>query len=125
MVVVLPTAKLTPPPPPPPPHPSPPPPLITPPLPPLLLPQVCYSLLDQRAAREMASLCQEKGVVLLAYGVLAGGLLSDKTLLPPPPPPPPLSQEEEWSKMKYSQFVEQVGGWDVSGSGGGGGTAVI
>lgn len=42
----------------------------------LLCGQVCYSLLDLRASEDMTQVCQEYGVKLLVYGVLAGGLLS-------------------------------------------------
>ncbi|MFZ9899386.1 MAG: aldo/keto reductase, partial [Gemmatimonadaceae bacterium] len=33
--------------------------------------QVCYSLLDQRAAGEMAAYCARQGITLLAFGTLA------------------------------------------------------
>ena len=42
--------------------------------------QVCYSLLDQRAAGEMTQLCLKHGVKLLAFGTVAGGFLSEKWL---------------------------------------------
>jgi hypothetical protein len=41
-------------------------------------PQVQYSLLDRRPENEMAAYCLQRGVQLLPYGVVAGGLLSDK-----------------------------------------------
>lgn len=40
--------------------------------------QVQYSLLDRRPENEMVSYCLDKGIGLLPYGVVAGGLLSDK-----------------------------------------------
>src|SRR5262245_33120865 len=42
--------------------------------------QVCFSLLDRRAGEEMSAFCRENGVRLLAYGTLAGGLLSERWL---------------------------------------------
>ena len=42
--------------------------------------QVSYSLLDRRAAGEMTSICRTSGLQLLPFGVLAGGLLSDRYL---------------------------------------------
>ena len=42
--------------------------------------QVCFSLIDRRAAGEMSAFCLEHGVRLLAYGTLAGGFLSERWL---------------------------------------------
>ena len=42
--------------------------------------QVSFSLLDQRAARDMTTLCKEKGVRILAFGTLAGGFLTERWL---------------------------------------------
>jgi enamine deaminase RidA (YjgF/YER057c/UK114 family) len=68
--------------------------------------QVCFSLLDRRAAGPMAALCLERGVRLLAYGTLGGGFLSERWLGAPEP-----AEVGDWSKMKYRRFIEQVGGW--------------
>jgi aryl-alcohol dehydrogenase-like predicted oxidoreductase/enamine deaminase RidA (YjgF/YER057c/UK114 family) len=68
--------------------------------------QVSYSLLDQRASGAMKDLCLEEGVNLLAYGTLAGGLLSDKWLGKPEP-----SSMQTWSEMKYKRFIDSAGGW--------------
>ena len=72
--------------------------------------QVCFSLLDRRAAGAMSSFCNESGVRLLAYGTLAGGLLTEKWFNKPKP-----AEDEvtDWSTMKYLRFVEQIGGWEV------------
>ncbi|MBC7898242.1 MAG: aldo/keto reductase [Cytophagaceae bacterium] len=70
--------------------------------------QVCYSLLDQRAAGPMTALCLEKGVKLLAFGTVAGGLLSDRWLGRPDP-----DVLATWSQMKYRRFVGEAGGWDA------------
>ena len=76
---------------------------------PIVSNQVCYSLLDRRPAAVMAGVCRTHGVRLLAYGTLAGGLLSDRWL---GRPAPPISDALTWSQMKYRRFVDQAGGWD-------------
>ena len=71
--------------------------------------QVSYSLLDRRAAGEMASLCQSSGMQLLPFGVLAGGLLTDRYL-----DRDDLSADElaaSWSLAKYRRYVDCCGGW--------------
>ena len=40
--------------------------------------QVCFSLLDRRPAARMTAYCRERGIKLLAYGTLAGGLISER-----------------------------------------------
>jgi len=70
--------------------------------------QVCISLLDRRATEDMSTLCQERGVRLLAYGVLGGGFLSERWLGAPEP-----EAVSDWSKMKYQRFVRAIGGWDA------------
>ncbi len=76
---------------------------------PLVSNQVCYSLLDDRPAGRMAAVCRSHGVGLLAYGALAGGLLSDRWL---DAPAPPIDESLTWSQMKYRRFIEQAGGWE-------------
>lgn len=75
---------------------------------PILTNQVCFSLLDRRAGAEMSQFCLENGVRLLAYGTLAGGLMSEKWL---GAPEPGSSDIADWSKMKYRRFVDAIGGW--------------
>jgi aryl-alcohol dehydrogenase-like predicted oxidoreductase/enamine deaminase RidA (YjgF/YER057c/UK114 family) len=70
--------------------------------------QVSFSLIDRRAAGELTALCRERGVQLLAYGTVAGGLLTEKWLGKPAP-----SELATWSLMKYRRFVEAAGGWDA------------
>ncbi len=69
--------------------------------------QVCFSLLDRRPLAGMTELCAEKGVGLLAYGTLAGGLLSERWLGRPRP-----ETFDTWSQMKYGRFVDAAGGWE-------------
>ena len=45
---------------------------------PIVSNQICFSLLDRRASGAMSTLCADKGVKLLAFGVLAGGLLTER-----------------------------------------------
>ncbi len=68
--------------------------------------QVSFSLLDQRAAGRMTRFCLEHGIRLLAYGTVAGGLLTERWLGKSEP-----DSLESWSEMKYARFVEQAGGW--------------
>ncbi|GAA0878383.1 hypothetical protein GCM10009119_13510 [Algoriphagus jejuensis] len=70
--------------------------------------QVCFSLLDQRAAGEMTELCLKHEVKLLAFGTVAGGFLSEKWL---GKPEPVLSESLTWSQMKYKRFIDASGGW--------------
>jgi len=70
--------------------------------------QICFSLLDQRAANDMTRLCEEKGVSILAFGTLAGGFLTEKWLEQPEPTVEDLST---WSQMKYKRYIDAAGGW--------------
>jgi len=71
--------------------------------------QVCYSLLDQRAAGKMTALCRKHNVKLLAFGTVAGGFLSEKWLNQTEPM---LNESLTWSQMKYKRFIDAAGGWD-------------
>ncbi|MCZ0933566.1 MAG: aldo/keto reductase [Gemmatimonadetes bacterium] len=70
--------------------------------------QVSYSLLDGRAAGAMTEVCLRHGVQLLAYGTLAGGLLTGRWFDVEDPGPDGV---KTWSEMKYRRFVEAAGGW--------------
>jgi aryl-alcohol dehydrogenase-like predicted oxidoreductase/enamine deaminase RidA (YjgF/YER057c/UK114 family) len=72
--------------------------------------QVSFSLIDQRAARELAPFCAEHGSHLLAYGTLAGGWLTERWLGAPEPDWDRLST---WSMMKYGRFLRVAGGWSA------------
>lgn len=71
--------------------------------------QICFSLLDQRAASEMTTLCADRGIAILAFGTIAGGFLTERWLGKPEPDPGSLIT---WSLMKYKRFVDQAGGWN-------------
>jgi aryl-alcohol dehydrogenase-like predicted oxidoreductase/enamine deaminase RidA (YjgF/YER057c/UK114 family) len=73
---------------------------------PIVSNQVSFSLIDRRAAQGMGAYCAAHGVQLLAYGTLAGGLLSEKWLGVPEP-----EALATWSQMKYKRFIDASGGW--------------
>jgi aryl-alcohol dehydrogenase-like predicted oxidoreductase/enamine deaminase RidA (YjgF/YER057c/UK114 family) len=75
---------------------------------PIVSNQVCMSLLDRRGTEAMSSLCTERGVRLLTYGVLGGGFLGERWLDAPEP-----AQVDDWSKMKYQRFIQAIGGWSA------------
>jgi aryl-alcohol dehydrogenase-like predicted oxidoreductase len=71
--------------------------------------QVQYSVVDRRPEAGMADLCQENGILLLCYGSVLGGLLSERfhgTLAPEP-------SQENRSLSKYLLVVEEFGGWPL------------
>lgn len=70
--------------------------------------QVQYSLLDRRPATALAPLAAAEGFGLLAYGTLAGGLLSERWL----GAPDPSGGWENRSLQKYGLIVEDAGGWE-------------
>ena len=72
--------------------------------------QVQYSLIDRRPEIKMAQYCQNRGIHILAYGTLAGGLLSDRYLGQPEPGRVALTTA---SLSKYKQMVDAWGGWDL------------
>lgn len=73
---------------------------------PLLTNQVSFSLIDRRAAGDLAAVCERHGAWLLGYGTLNGGFLSDRWLGQPEP-----AAVADWSKMKYHRFIRTAGGW--------------
>ncbi|MDJ0657330.1 MAG: aldo/keto reductase [Xanthomonadales bacterium] len=68
--------------------------------------QAQYSLLDRRPERHMTRCCEETGVALLPYGVLAGGFLSERYLDQPAP------DRMNRSLTKYRLIMDEIGGWD-------------
>ncbi|MBM3942820.1 MAG: aldo/keto reductase [SAR202 cluster bacterium] len=72
--------------------------------------QVQCSIIDRRPLVQMAPFCREHGVGLLAYGALAGGLLSNKYLGQPEPARRTLTTA---SLQKYKQMVDAWGGWPL------------
>ena len=72
--------------------------------------QVQYSLIDLRPEVRMSAYCRQRGVHILAYGTLCGGLLSEKYLGQPEPGPRALATA---SLRKYKQMVDAWGGWSL------------
>jgi aryl-alcohol dehydrogenase-like predicted oxidoreductase/enamine deaminase RidA (YjgF/YER057c/UK114 family) len=70
--------------------------------------QICFSLLDQRAANDMTRLCEEKGVTILAFGTLGGGFLTEKWL---GQFEPKMEDLKTWSQMKYKRYIDTAGSW--------------
>ena len=68
--------------------------------------QVCFSLLDRRAAGELTEVAREHKVGLLGFGTLCGGFLADKWVGQPEP-----TRLGDWSRMKYKRFIDSAGGW--------------
>ena len=72
--------------------------------------QVQYSLIDLRPEVQMSAYCRHRGVHILAYGTLCGGLLSGKYLGQPEPGPSALATA---SLRKYKQMVDAWGDWSL------------
>jgi aryl-alcohol dehydrogenase-like predicted oxidoreductase len=70
--------------------------------------QVQFSLIDRRPEMRMAPLCRQRGVHLLAYGTVCGGLLSERYLGQPEPRAGAL---DTVSLQKYKRMVDAWGGW--------------
>ncbi len=68
--------------------------------------QVCFSLLDRRAAHDLSRIALENDVAILAFGTLAGGFLSKRWLGEAEPDNIP-----DWSRMKYKRYIDAAGGW--------------
>jgi aryl-alcohol dehydrogenase-like predicted oxidoreductase len=75
---------------------------------PIVSNQVQYSLVDRRPEVAMARVGQEHGIVLLTYGTLLGGLLSERYLGRPEPGPRDLTTV---SLRKYKRMIDVWGGW--------------
>ena len=71
--------------------------------------QICFSLIDQRAAQGMSQLCKKYEVKILAFGTLAGGFLTNKWL---GKTEPKIDDLATWSQMKYKRFLDQAGTWE-------------
>ncbi|MFK7791170.1 MAG: aldo/keto reductase [Devosiaceae bacterium] len=68
--------------------------------------QVCFSLLDRRAAGALSTVAKENNVALLAFGTLCGGFLTQRALGKGEP-----VDITDWSRMKYKRFIDTSGGW--------------
>ncbi len=75
---------------------------------PILSNQVQFSLVDRRPEMRMAAFCAERGIGLLTYGTLLGGLLSEKWLGRSEPGRAELTTV---SQQKYKNMIDAWGGW--------------
>ncbi|MFM8750606.1 aldo/keto reductase [Rhabdaerophilum sp.] len=75
---------------------------------PLRTNQVSFSLMDRRAAGDLAEVCARYDAWLLGYGTLNGGFLSERWIGQPEP-----REIADWSKMKYHRFIKAAGGWEA------------
>jgi len=71
--------------------------------------QVQYSVLDRRPEKDLEALCREKDLMLLTYGSIAGGFLTEKYLGVSEPREP----FENRSLTKYKLIIDDFGGWDL------------
>lgn len=69
--------------------------------------QVQYSLLDRRPEHELVDFCAPRGIRLLCYGSLAGGLLTPRYRRTAEPREPFPNR----SVRKYKLIVDEFGGW--------------
>jgi aryl-alcohol dehydrogenase-like predicted oxidoreductase len=72
--------------------------------------QVQFSLIDRRPEARMVPLCRDRGVHLLVYGTVCGGLLSDRYVGQPEPRG---SSLDTVSLQKYKRMVDAWGGWGL------------
>jgi aryl-alcohol dehydrogenase-like predicted oxidoreductase len=72
--------------------------------------QVQYSLIDRRPDTRMATFCAERGITLLAYGTVLGGLLSERYLGRSEPGRAELGTA---SLQKYKHMIDAWGGWTL------------
>jgi aryl-alcohol dehydrogenase-like predicted oxidoreductase len=72
--------------------------------------QVQYSLIDRRPEVQMAKFCQDHNIWLLPYGVVCGGLLSERYLGQPEPSYYRLNTA---SLQKYKDMIDSWGGWEL------------
>jgi aryl-alcohol dehydrogenase-like predicted oxidoreductase len=77
---------------------------------PIVSNQVQYSLIDRRPEARMAAFCRDRGMTLLAYGTLLGGLLSETYLGRAEPRRDELVTA---SLQKYKQMIDAWGGWPL------------
>lgn len=77
---------------------------------PIVSHQVQYSLLDDRPTAAMVDFCRAHAIVLLCYGTVAGGFLSERWLGTDEPNRAAITNR---SLIKYKLIIEDFGGWDL------------
>lgn len=70
--------------------------------------QIACSLFGQREDGDMAHICQQHGIGILVFGVLAGGFLSDAWL---GKPEPGLDQMTPWQQVNFRRLMTHTGDW--------------
>jgi aryl-alcohol dehydrogenase-like predicted oxidoreductase len=76
--------------------------------------QLQYSLLDARPAASMLDYCRAHNIVVLCYGTVAGGFLSERWLGKPEPRRNGAAADlTNRSLIKYQLIIEDFGGWDL------------
>ncbi|MBT2658904.1 aldo/keto reductase [Bacillus sp. ISL-18] len=65
-----------------------------------------YSVFDRRPEKELLDYCKSKGISLLCYGTLSGGMIAEKWI------GQTSIQPETRSHVKYFQVIEDTLGWD-------------
>ena len=77
---------------------------------PIVAHQLQYSLVDDRPNIKMVEFCRSHGIVLLCYGTVSGGFLSERWL---GRPEPRLGLLQNRSLVKYKLIIDDFGGWDL------------
>ncbi len=72
--------------------------------------QVQFSIIDRRPEAHMIEVCEARGIHLLAYGAVCGGLLSEKYLRREEPS---FREMNTASLRKYQQMIGTWGGWPL------------
>jgi aryl-alcohol dehydrogenase-like predicted oxidoreductase len=73
--------------------------------------QVQYSIIDRRPELKMIPFCLKHNIILLGYGSICGGLLSERYL--GRAQPPSISELNTLSLRKYIRMVDAWGGWNL------------
>jgi aryl-alcohol dehydrogenase-like predicted oxidoreductase len=71
--------------------------------------QLQYSLVDDRPAAMMVEFCRAHGIMLLCYGTVCGGFLSERWL----GQPEPRIALSNRSLIKYKLIIDDFGGWEL------------
>jgi aryl-alcohol dehydrogenase-like predicted oxidoreductase len=80
---------------------------------PLVSHQLQYSLIDNRPAATMVDYCRTHDIVLLCYGTVGGGFLSERWLGKAEPDSSGPAGLTNRSLIKYKLIIEDFGGWDL------------
>lgn len=76
---------------------------------PIVAHQLQYSLVDDRPSARMVEFCRAHEIVLLCYGTVSGGFLSEGWL----GKPEPARDFTNRSLVKYKLIIEDFGGWEL------------